>query len=278
VRKAGFSLAGRGSIRVRWLPSPTVAFQASGRVSPRHAFHDLGEFVLEAPAIGLRAPALAAESTQRLLAPGRGIPFETSGTLLGPLPIRYSRARLARILFHVPNFYDFIGPPIPSGSGRGLGSASLTMQGGEWTVTLDRVPNVANLVKALRVNGGYGVTHVGQLEVSAPETLSWKRAELMFDLLFYCLSFARGAWCGPILKYGWTSGPVTLTKLRNGMAHPRQLQRSYATTALQRYEARQLSLWYLELSILRLVGFTGRYGNRLRRSRWKGQVEKVPWA
>jgi hypothetical protein len=41
-------------------------------------------------------------------------------------------------------------------------------------------------------------------------------------------------------------------------------------------EAWKLGMWYIELSLLRICGFTGEYGNRLQ-SRWLGVVEPVPW-
>jgi hypothetical protein len=43
-----------------------------------------------------------------------------------------------------------------------------------------------------------------------------------------------------------------------------------------RIELQQLSLFYLELALLRLIGFDGEYANRLG-SHWVGDVEPVPW-
>jgi hypothetical protein len=44
------------------------------------------------------------------------------------------------------------------------------------------------------------------------------------------------------------------------------------------FEASLLSFWYLEMLLLRLFAYTGKYSNRLVLSGWKGQeVEGVPW-
>jgi len=42
------------------------------------------------------------------------------------------------------------------------------------------------------------------------------------------------------------------------------------------YDAWNLGLWYLEMSMLAICGYSGSYGNRLKR-RWVGEIEKVPW-
>jgi hypothetical protein len=42
------------------------------------------------------------------------------------------------------------------------------------------------------------------------------------------------------------------------------------------YDAWNLGLWYLEMSILAICGYYGTYGNRLKQ-RHVGEVENVPW-
>ena len=45
-----------------------------------------------------------------------------------------------------------------------------------------------------------------------------------------------------------------------------------------RYDAWILGQWYIELTLLRLFGYTGSYSDRLRRGVWKSEaVERVPW-
>lgn len=43
-------------------------------------------------------------------------------------------------------------------------------------------------------------------------------------------------------------------------------------------EAWQLAAWYLELAVVRLLGYEGEYVSRLRLEGWIGDTEIVPWS
>lgn len=72
----------------------------------------------------------------------------------------------------------------------------------------------------------------------------------------------------------WDDGMHAITDLRNGLVHPGSV-RNIPDGAY--YDGWRLSLWYIDLVLLRLCGHTGNYANRLAK-RWVGQVERVPWA
>jgi hypothetical protein len=73
----------------------------------------------------------------------------------------------------------------------------------------------------------------------------------------------------------WTDALDAITGIRNSLVHPDSKSglpnHSY-------YEAWNLSLWYIEMVLLRLCGHDGGYANRLAAHRWVGQIEPVPWA
>lgn len=77
-------------------------------------------------------------------------------------------------------------------------------------------------------------------------------------------------------KFNWLDAPHALTEVRNSLVHPEHKHRSQFGSAY--YEAWNLGLWYLELSILRICGYSGSYSNRLVSNKWVGTVENVPWA
>lgn len=71
----------------------------------------------------------------------------------------------------------------------------------------------------------------------------------------------------------WDDSMHVLTDLRNGLVHRGG---DDAIPSRVYYEAWRLSMWYLELVILRLCEYSGKYSNRLV-NRELGQVDTVPW-
>lgn len=76
-------------------------------------------------------------------------------------------------------------------------------------------------------------------------------------------------------QFNWVDAPHALTEIRNSLVHPEHKRRGQFDDAY--YEAWNLGLWYLEMGLLAICGYSGTYGNRLRQ-RWVGQVEEVPWS
>ncbi len=72
----------------------------------------------------------------------------------------------------------------------------------------------------------------------------------------------------------WDDGPHALTEIRNAIIHP---DAKLTPTHGAYIDAWKLSIWLVEMCLLRLCDHRGSYGNRLVR-RWTGQVEKVPWS
>lgn len=72
------------------------------------------------------------------------------------------------------------------------------------------------------------------------------------------------------------SGPEILTRMRNGVIHPRRGRRSFTFQAW--IEAWKLAQQYLLLGILAYLGYEGVYRNPVSESKWLGEVEGVPWA
>ncbi len=75
-------------------------------------------------------------------------------------------------------------------------------------------------------------------------------------------------------QMNWLDAPHALTEIRNSLIHPENKRRGQLSSAY--YEAWNLGLWYLEIGILAICGYSGYYCNRLKQ-RWIGQTEKVPW-
>jgi len=64
------------------------------------------------------------------------------------------------------------------------------------------------------------------------------------------------------------------------VAHPTSSNAAelQSVTPRARFEAWYLALWYVELALLKLLGYDGQYNNRLNLDGWEGEYASVPWA
>ncbi len=72
------------------------------------------------------------------------------------------------------------------------------------------------------------------------------------------------------------TGPEAVTKTRNNFIHRRPHRGSLPFDAT--IDVWLLAAWYLELSLLNWLGYTGQYKSRLDPNRWVGATKPVPWA
>jgi hypothetical protein len=61
----------------------------------------------------------------------------------------------------------------------------------------------------------------------------------------------------------WVDGPHAFTDLRNGIVHPKKLKKVLNAESGATFEVCSLGRWYLELVLLALCGYQGKYVNRL---------------
>ena len=76
--------------------------------------------------------------------------------------------------------------------------------------------------------------------------------------------------------YNFTHGPHTLVAIRNSIVHANA---NLGQPSIDAYhEAKQLGLWYVELLLLKMFKYTGKYASRLTEVQRAGATELVPWA
>lgn len=128
-----------------------------------------------------------------------------------------------------------------------------------------------------RLSYEYAVTNRRLIEAKGFKDL---RASDKFRLLFSSLDIPIDVTTNvPEIKklakqFNWLDAPHAMTEVRNSLVHPEHKQRGQFDSAL--FEAWNLGLWYLELALLRICGYSGTYSNRLVATR-VGQIEDVPW-
>lgn len=318
---------------------------------------------------------------------------------------------LVRLDFSLATFSFVIGDVVERRTENQVAweAARQTLDFGEWLVMIDSVPQLTKRTQELDHEGGFLITHAGQLQRTDGAKFSALEVHDVLDSLVLLLSFARGRWVSPVLTTGvdpegrdrwtslelwnlsrwrqertwfpplrhgvladvasgvhaWTStaerrlqlrllihtyidaielrtpelslvlaqtalemladvyavrtrkqraaeaigktlkkagiperlpvadkplssaaaslrtsdGPELLTRLRNAFAHPTssKIATSTALSAEERYQIRQLALWYVEMLILKKLGYTGVHLNRLARNIPWHQTEPVPW-
>jgi hypothetical protein len=70
-----------------------------------------------------------------------------------------------------------------------------------------------------------------------------------------------------------------LWRVRNSLVHPpKRIEEPEWPHRDELLEAWQLATWYLELAVLRLLGYRGEYVSRLRLEGWVVDIEVVPWS
>jgi len=75
-------------------------------------------------------------------------------------------------------------------------------------------------------------------------------------------------------------GVEAFVQIRNAIVHSQEGKRKKLTKISDntKYQALQLSLWYIELSLLYVLEFKGKYYNRCSGKLWAGDgEEEVPW-
>lgn len=74
-------------------------------------------------------------------------------------------------------------------------------------------------------------------------------------------------------------GPEVFVKIRNALVHGQQTKRAelMKINLLAKYQALQLGIWYVELALLYILKYNGKYKNRTDGNSWRDTGESVPW-
>ncbi|WP_316776580.1 hypothetical protein [Pedobacter antarcticus] len=74
-------------------------------------------------------------------------------------------------------------------------------------------------------------------------------------------------------------GPEVFVKIRNALVHGQESKRAELKkiTPKAKYQALQLGIWYVELALLYILGYKGKYNNRTDGNAWRNTGVLVPW-
>jgi len=135
-----------------------------------------------------------------------GLTFTPTGS---PITVTPRPGPLSTVMFHLFNFPDFVGPQdyaLTSGEPPNQGvmrCGRVVLEAGGWRITIAATNKTGGLVKSLREQGGYVITHVGKIEREDGSDFSAEHADSLLFCLHEFLSFALGRWVGIGLPIGF---------------------------------------------------------------------------
>jgi hypothetical protein len=106
----------------------------------------------------------------------------------------------SKVEFRLLNFPDFFVQK--DRDNRISVERKLLLAADDWRIEIAPTEETPEVVKYLRVNGGYAFTHIGSLRRIDSQPFPMSAATDVSTALGYFLSFACGAWIGPVLAIG----------------------------------------------------------------------------
>ena len=198
ITQKGIVKRGIGNVCVGWFPSPDINFEFSTDDEWLYEF-DNSEASLKL--LELTTPVTV--KIYILTVSGCFI----SGCLRSiESLILQSEQDLSYLLFHLINFQDFMGTSISVATSevRRFWRGRVVLEAGGWIVTIDTLESLRDIMKSLKYQGGYAITHLGKLERSDKRAFTAEKAEDFLTALYHFLSFSSiGLRTLPILPVGY---------------------------------------------------------------------------
>jgi hypothetical protein len=197
VRLADREIKGNGQVQLTWRPDCALRF--SMECEPNGSPF-IGPAALVIPE--LRKDGIDVIVTNTKLSSKH--PPVLEGVLTGRVSFG-SEEPLSFVVFHLTNFHQFLGKPIGhQGEHSGTQWAGRALlETGEWTITVDAVPDIRERLDRVAREGGYAVTHVGVIRRIDNCPFSTTECDFILGVLQSFFSFVRGYWVAPFLLVGY---------------------------------------------------------------------------
>ncbi|MDM1296884.1 hypothetical protein HX021_21600 [Sphingobacterium sp. N143] len=82
-----------------------------------------------------------------------------------------------------------------------------------------------------------------------------------------------------LISFNGNNGPCAITEIRNALVHGNvnKRRKMLAVSNKMTFQVLDLGLWYVELSILYILKYNGKYCNRTNSNKWKDEGDILPW-
>jgi len=241
-----------GDVRLCWRPTPKLL--ASGTTAATVA--DLQALLAVSEGIWAECPRLVVPSGTEVPRPPDDVldvqARKVGTALIGPTPFEpYEHGDpggLDRITALVPNgwaAHDAMEVVDPHGPG-GMWPARTTAQSDDWHVAIDETrASIKELRKALRRQGGYGVTHVLELRRIDGAIFHADEATRALDAIGDALGLFLGRRSAPLLPVGWRGTTPVWAAWRPVVIDPYQEHGSWRDDTIASAQLASLLAGYL---------------------------------
>jgi len=184
-----------GTMSFVWIPRTAIEFEGIYRGEYPEIGSD--EAALFIPGVSSEAPVLITNLSQG----------DSGWNIRGVLrdhAVRSTGESVEKLIFHLANFPNYIGLPIRTESDRGVGAFAgrLTFENDEWIGLIDSIPETSHLHEEQKQNGGFYISHVGEIRPKNSQYLDVNQLDSIYSNLRYLFGFCRGAWSGPLFPQG----------------------------------------------------------------------------
>ncbi len=115
--------------------------------------------------------------------------------------------KMTRVVFHLFNFLELFGNRESTAKSETTTHIiqHVDLACDNWNVELKSLTSTADNLKKLKAEGGYKLTHIGEIKKANDTSFSGKDAVEYLNALRFFFSFSKGCWCNPICAVGFES-------------------------------------------------------------------------
>lgn len=124
--------------------------------------------------------------------------------ILNGCAVKSTGEKAEKLVFHLVNFPDYIGQAIRDENEKDIMiySGRISFENEQWIGIIDSIQETEQLRKEQKNNGGFYISHVGEIHPKNEQYLDETQLDLICTNLHFLFGFCRGSWAGPLFPQG----------------------------------------------------------------------------
>lgn len=227
LRQGGKRVSATGEVTLHWLPRPEVRF--SGVASVGQPRLGMERALLATHPRGVRGRVHVLGYCREFGVPEDGHSGIVYSGIVDGIAVAGARRPVGAVRFHLVNFPAYNGSPVRFESRESVLAARsrLTLKDSDFDVTIDQVPDCNKRLRDVRREGGFAITHSGEVRTASDKPISFDEAQRVLICLHFFLAFLAGHWVGPVLDSGQARRASVWQTNANWKARPGVSPRSW---------------------------------------------------